>query len=102
MRNLQAHQSTASVGTTNDPVHRAAANNFPFQNRAARGSVCNGWFGATCLEPPPLMKTQPILSRRASTSTKDRRNSSIDGANGRSARRTASAVLSASHSWSAK
>ena len=28
----------------NDPVHRAAANDFPFQSRAARGSVCNGLF----------------------------------------------------------
>ena len=46
----------------------------------------------TCLEPPPLMKTQPILSRRASISTTVRRNSSIDGASGMSARRTPSAV----------
>ena len=26
----------------NDPVHRAAAWEFPFQSRPARGSVCNG------------------------------------------------------------
>ena len=32
------------VETTNDPVHRAAANDFPFQSRAARGFVCNGLF----------------------------------------------------------
>jgi hypothetical protein len=31
----------------NDPVHRAAANDFPFQNRATRGSVCNGLFAAS-------------------------------------------------------
>ena len=29
----------------NDTVHRAAANDIDFKNRAARGSVCNGLFG---------------------------------------------------------
>lgn len=29
-------------GSTNEPVHPAAANDCPFQKRAVRGSVCNG------------------------------------------------------------
>jgi hypothetical protein len=36
--------SPASVPHANGTVHRAAVNDFPFQNRAARGSVCNGLF----------------------------------------------------------
>jgi hypothetical protein len=30
----------------NATVHQAAANDFNFRNRAARGSVCNGLFAA--------------------------------------------------------
>lgn len=33
------------VHSPNAPVHRAAALDFPFQSRTARGSVCNGLFG---------------------------------------------------------
>ena len=31
----------------NAPVHRAAANDYPFEFRATRGSVCNGLFACT-------------------------------------------------------
>lgn len=37
------------IRPTNATVHRAAANDFRFQNRAARGSVCNGLFVASSL-----------------------------------------------------
>jgi len=32
------------VTEPNDSVHRAAANDFPFRDRVARGSECNGLF----------------------------------------------------------
>lgn len=42
--------SFTSLSPTNDPVHRASANDFPFQSRAARGSECNGLLSAVAVD----------------------------------------------------
>ena len=50
--------------TANVPVHLAAASNFPFQNRAPRGSVCNGLvrlsWRMTNGVPFPLLEASPL------------------------------------------
>ena len=50
----------------NDPVHRAAANDFPFQNRAARGSVCNGLFAELAVNETPTSRMPLSLFQGAS------------------------------------
>ena len=44
----------------NDPHHRAAANDVDLRNRAARGSVCNGWFGDTSRAMMPTKGYRPV------------------------------------------
>jgi hypothetical protein len=59
----------------NATVHRAAGNDFPFQNRAARGSVCNGLFADhsdwTAMGSPPygniVIEVRPPPLRLQST-----------------------------------
>jgi hypothetical protein len=42
-----AYLNSVIAPIANDPVHRAAARDIPFQIRTARGSECNGLF-ASC------------------------------------------------------
>ena len=61
MKRIRYRPHGSYFAPPNGTVHRAAANDFDFRTRAARGSVCNGLFGPIPWRPTALGSYHGIL-----------------------------------------